>query len=89
MDVWNIFSHFGMLYHETFGYPALNQGCQIVYFQTRNINLCKFWSALDWKILMFFMAICNILWTFGIFYDHLVTFYVFFGTFFPLLVCCA
>jgi hypothetical protein len=34
----------------------------------------KFWSDLDWKMLMYFMAICNILWAFGILYDHLVHF---------------
>jgi hypothetical protein len=25
------------------------QGCQMVYFQTKNPNLGKFWRALDWK----------------------------------------
>jgi hypothetical protein len=46
------------------------QGCQMVYFQTKNPNLGKFLMALDWKMLIYFMAICNILQTFGIFYDH-------------------
>jgi hypothetical protein len=50
------------------------QGCQMVYFQTKNPNLGKFWRALDWKMLIYFMAIWNILWRFGIFYDHLVHF---------------
>jgi hypothetical protein len=44
---------------------------------TKNPNLDKFWSALDWKMLRYFMAICNILWTFGIFYDNLVHFVFF------------
>jgi hypothetical protein len=59
------------------------QGCQMVCFQTKNPNLGQFWSALDWKIFIYFMAICNILWTFGIFYDHLAHFayfwYIFSG----------
>jgi hypothetical protein len=28
------------------------QGCQMVYFQTKNPNFCKFWRALDWKMLI-------------------------------------
>jgi hypothetical protein len=46
----------------------------MVCFQTKNINLGKFSRALDWEILIYFMAIWNILWTLGIFYDHLVNF---------------
>jgi hypothetical protein len=34
-----------------------NQGCQIVSFQTKNPNLVKFCKALDWKMLIYFMAI--------------------------------
>jgi hypothetical protein len=48
----------------------------MVSFQTKNLNLGKFWMALDWKLLISFMAIWNILETFGIFYDHLGTFCV-------------
>jgi hypothetical protein len=40
------------------------QGCQMVCFQTKNINLGKFWRVLQWKML-------------GIFYGHLVHFTVF------------
>jgi hypothetical protein len=43
-------------------------------FQTKNPNLGKFWRALDWKILIYFMAIWNILRTFGKLYDNLVNF---------------
>jgi hypothetical protein len=43
-------------------------------FQTKNSNLGKFSRALDWKKWIYFMAIGNILRTFGIFYDHLVHF---------------
>jgi hypothetical protein len=46
----------------------------MVYFQTKNPNLGKFLTALDWKMLINFMAIWNILWTFWVFYDHLVNF---------------
>jgi hypothetical protein len=44
----------------------------MVSFQTKNPNLDKFWSALDWKMLIYFMAICSILRTFGIFYNQMV-----------------
>jgi hypothetical protein len=41
---------------------------------TKNPNLGKFWRVLDWKMLIYFMAIRNSLRTFGKFYDHLVNF---------------
>jgi hypothetical protein len=50
------------------------QGCQMVCFQTKNPNLGKFCRALDWQMLIYFMAIRNILWRLDIFYDHLETF---------------
>jgi hypothetical protein len=52
--------------------PPPPQGCQMVCFQTKNPYLGKFWRALDWKMLRSFMAIWNILRTYGKFYDHLV-----------------
>jgi hypothetical protein len=30
------------------------QGCQMVYFHTKNTYLGKFWSALEWKSVVFF-----------------------------------
>jgi hypothetical protein len=39
----------------------------MVYFQTKNLNFGTFLRALDLKMLIYFMAICNILQTFGIF----------------------
>jgi hypothetical protein len=48
----------------------------MVSFQTKNPNLGKFWMALHWKMLVYFMAIWNILQTFGIFYGHMVHFRV-------------
>jgi hypothetical protein len=57
----------------------------MVYFKTKNTNLGKFWSALDWKMLIHLMAIWNTLRTWGIFYDHLVHF-VFLWCIFKVLV---
>jgi hypothetical protein len=37
-----------------------DQGCQMVHFQTKNPNLGKFWRALEWEMLLYFMAIRNI-----------------------------
>jgi hypothetical protein len=64
------------------------QGCQMVCFQTKIPDLGKFWMALDWKMLIYFMAIWNILWRFGILYNHLVHF-VFIWYIFPVSVTCA
>jgi hypothetical protein len=61
------------------------QRCQMVYFHTKNSNLDKFWRVLDWIMQKYFTAICNILRTFGIIYDHLVNivfvWYVHFSSF--------
>jgi hypothetical protein len=46
----------------------------MVSFQTKNSNLGKFWRALDGKMFIYFIAIWNILRTFGKFYEHLVDF---------------
>jgi hypothetical protein len=43
-----------------YGDQGDQQGCQMVYFQTENPNLGKYWNALDWKMLIYFMFICNI-----------------------------
>jgi hypothetical protein len=60
-----------------------HQGCQMVYFQTKNPDLGKFWRGLDWKMLFYFMAIWNILRTYGIYFDNLAYFvfiwYIFSG----------
>jgi hypothetical protein len=59
--------------------PGLPDG----FFSNQKNNLGKFWRALDLKMLLYFMAIWNILQTFGILYDHLVHFvfvrYIFSG----------
>jgi hypothetical protein len=58
-----------------------DQGCQMVCFQTKNLYLGRFWRALKWKMLVYFMVIWNnlrpfgiFLWTFGTFYGQLVYF---------------
>jgi hypothetical protein len=55
----------------------------MVLFSNQNPDLGKFWKALDWKKIDIFLAICNILRTSGIFFDHLVHFvsmwYIFFS----------
>jgi hypothetical protein len=55
--------------------------------QTKNPNMGKFWRVLDWKMFIYFMAIWNILWRFGIFYVRLVHF-VLIWYIFPVLVSC-
>jgi hypothetical protein len=67
-------------------YP--DQGCQMVYFETKNPTLGKFWRALDGKMLQYLIAIWNILRTLGICHDLLVHF-VFMWYIFPVLVSCA
>jgi hypothetical protein len=70
------------------------QGCQMVYFQTEDPNLGKFWRALQWKLLVCFMTIWSILRPSGLFYCHLVYFtaiwYILwsFGIFSPVKLCC-
>jgi hypothetical protein len=67
-------------------FQAWKQGCQMVCFRTKNNpNVGKFWRALDWKMLIYFMATWNILWRFRVFYDHLLHF-VFIWYSFPVLV---
>jgi hypothetical protein len=46
------------------------QGCQMVYFNTKNPNLGKFGSAWEWKMLVCFKTIWNILQPFGITYGR-------------------
>jgi hypothetical protein len=52
------------------------QGCQMVYFQTKNSYLGKFWRFLQWKMLVYFIYIWSILRQFDIFYGQLVYFVV-------------
>jgi hypothetical protein len=45
-----------------------DRGCQMVCFQTKNPNLGKSRRGLEWKMLLYFMIIWNILWPFDIMY---------------------
>jgi hypothetical protein len=47
------------------GCVSSGQGCQMVYFQTKDRNLGKFWRVLQWKMLVHFID-------FGLFYGHLI-----------------
>jgi hypothetical protein len=67
--------------------PCHTAGLPNVFFQTETSNF-DFLRALDWKTLIYFMAIWNIVWTFVIFYDHSVH-CVFIWYIFPVFVSCA
>jgi hypothetical protein len=41
-------------------HTTMSQGCQMVYFQTKNHNWGNIWRALEWKMLLYFMTIWNI-----------------------------
>jgi hypothetical protein len=81
---WQVQLLSGQTGSDTQRYPsnATKPDCQMVYFKTKNLSLDKFCRALDWKILIQFMAIWNILqiiyggilWPFGIFCVHLIHF---------------
>jgi hypothetical protein len=61
---------------------TLRQGRQMAYFQTKNLNLGKFWRVLQWTMLLYFViigsyvftAIWYILLAFVIFYGYLIYF---------------
>jgi hypothetical protein len=50
-------------------YVCIDQGCQMVYFQTKNPNLGKFWRALESKRLTYSMDHLEY-----VYYCHLVYF---------------
>jgi hypothetical protein len=55
-------------------YIILFAGLPDGWFQNQNPHLGKFWSALHWKMFIYFMATWNILQTLVMFYDHWVHF---------------
>jgi hypothetical protein len=66
-------------YVHTCIYIVAVQGCQTVFFQTKNPNLGKFWRVLQWKLFVYLMSIlvyltpiCQILWPFGMFSGYFV-----------------
>jgi hypothetical protein len=46
----------------------------MVYFQTKITILGKFWMVLNWKVLVYVMALWSVLRPFGIFWARLVFF---------------
>jgi hypothetical protein len=50
---------------------AALQGCQMVYFQTKNPNLGKYWRALEWDMLGYFMPVWTTVLPYDINYGHL------------------
>jgi hypothetical protein len=68
-------------------FSAQDQGCQMVFFQTKNLDLGKCWRAFEFKKLVYYMAIWNILQPFGILYGHLVISWQIWYIF-PVLVYC-
>jgi hypothetical protein len=49
-----------------------SQGCQMVCFHSKTPNLGIFLRALEWKMLVYFLALWNVLRQFGLFCGHLV-----------------
>jgi hypothetical protein len=82
-------SNLGVIYFDRLvrGEHDLTSGLPDGLFSNQKIQFGKFWRALEWKMLIYFMDISNILLTFGIFSDNLVQF-VFFWYIFPVLVSC-
>jgi hypothetical protein len=52
----------------------MDQGCQVIYFQTKNTNLGKFSRFLCWMMLVYFTANWSILLPYGIFCGQMVYF---------------
>jgi hypothetical protein len=67
-----------MYVNATWVYLTLSplQGCQMVYFQTKNPNFGKFLRVWQWKMLLYFMDIWTILQQISMLYGHLVYFMV-------------
>jgi hypothetical protein len=47
------------------------QGCQMAYFQTKNPDMGKFLTVLQWKMLVYYVSIWYIFWLLGIFFGYL------------------
>jgi hypothetical protein len=45
---------------------SIDQGCQMVSFQTKKTNLGIFWKTMEWKMLLFILVIYNILRPLGL-----------------------
>jgi hypothetical protein len=51
---------------------CVHAGCQLVYIHAKNTKLDQFWRDLEWKLLLYFVTIWNILWPLSIIYGRLV-----------------
>jgi hypothetical protein len=74
---WSYFSSFPVDPAQSHIYThnrAAVQGCQMVYFQTQNPSLGKFWRVLHWKMLVYFIVVLSILQPFCMFHGHFVYF---------------
>jgi hypothetical protein len=49
--------HGGDVLHVLKSVQSVSQGCQMALFQTKNPDLDKFWRVLQWKMLVYLMAI--------------------------------
>jgi hypothetical protein len=78
---------FGTTPQKFSGQKTPSQGCQMVYIANKISNLGKFWRVLQWKMLVYFVAIWYIVRLFGILEGYLVYFTVIL-IYFPVLVCC-
>jgi hypothetical protein len=58
----------------------------MAYFETKNPNMGKFWSVLQWKMLVYFVAVWSTMWPFGILVMLMVIWL--FGIFIHFLVGC-
>jgi hypothetical protein len=58
---------FASLQNPDVQFDRRDQGCQMVYLQTKNPDLGKFWRVLQWKMMVYFMANWSILRQIGIF----------------------
>jgi hypothetical protein len=74
--------------HFHFGFLRQNfQGCQMVFFKTKNQNLGKFWTVFKWKMWVNF----NDIWPIYCYLEYLVAILYILWSFwyiFPVLVCC-
>jgi hypothetical protein len=59
---------------------------KIAYFNSKTPNMDKIWSALEWKMLLYFITVWNIFQSFGKICNCLVYFSVLWFIF-PILVC--
>jgi hypothetical protein len=62
----------GAMRREIESRKGVGQGCQMVYFQTKNPNLGTLLGVLQWKLLVYFMSNWYTLQPFAIFNGHFV-----------------